>query len=111
MATATFAQIEGTLNTYRNTTDEPMPPGTIVTIGARIGIAAAGIAPQNTGAVNMTGIYALPKGDGEIAMGTELIWDGDKAIPGTPAEGTPAAGYAAADAAATDTIVPVVINA
>lgn len=97
---------------------EDAAPGSVVSLGTRIGIAAAGIAAGEKGALQMEGCFYLDKAAGEaIAMGAAVYYDGSAdAITGKASaqsgEGDAAAtvnhvpaGYAAAPAAANDAAV------
>lgn len=102
------------------TPDENVAPGSVVNLGTRIGVAAAGIAAGCSGALQMTGVFAMTKANTEaISMGAAVYYDADtdvitavaskevtegetkKTVNNTPA------GYAAADAdtAATSVLV------
>lgn len=102
------------------TSEETVAPGSVVALEGRIGIAAGGIAAGCTGALQMTGVFAMTKANTEkIAMGADVYYDPatdmiTTAASSEVAEGETSktvnnvpAGYAAADAdtAATSVLV------
>ncbi len=116
MATAKYWQ-RGEALDYTNAGDSTIAANTIVKNGSRIGVTGAPIAPGETGALHVGGVWEMPKsGTNAIVMGQTVYFDGsgitDEADDGdTP---TPTAyaevGYAAAAAGATDTKILVKIN-
>ena len=111
MANAEYWQ-RGEALDYVNSTDEVIPANTIVTIGSRIGVTGGTIAPGETGALHVGGVWEMPKtGTAAIAMGTTVYFDGtgitDAANNGAASDPTSyiEAGYAAAAAAASDTSI------
>ncbi len=101
---------------YLNESGSDIASGDAVVIGSQIGVAAADIVDDDSGTVNMEGVYTLPKTTGSaIAQGDPAIFDVSVAefIPST---GTPAVGDVSgavtcwADAASGDTTVAVKIN-
>lgn len=102
------------------TPSENVASGSVVDLGTRIGVAAAGIAAGCSGALQMAGVFAMTKTNTEeIAMGAAVYYDADADVITAAAskeitEGetkktvnhTPA-GYAAADAdiAATSVLI------
>ena len=86
--------------------EEDVESGAVVSLGTRVGVAAAPIPAGEQGAVHMVGVFAMAKTDGEaIEQGTSLYYDAAAdAVTATEGGNTPA-GYAAASAAATDATV------
>lgn len=80
----------------------------VVTIGTLIGVARHSAEAGDTIAVDICGVYKMPKtADEAITAGTKVYWTSG-AITATA--GDVAAGVAVADAAAADTTVDVKIN-
>ncbi len=102
MTNATYVQRGETLD-YTNGTDEMIPAGAIVAVGDRIGVTGCPIAPGETGALHMTGVFEIAKtGTAAIEMGKAVYFDGagitgEAAASSGEAKTTPA-GYAAAPA-------------
>lgn len=95
-------------------TNEALRLGDVVNLGSRIGIAANDIAKGGVGAVQMCGVFELPKEDGDsaadISCGTAVYWDTTgKVITAAALEAKAAdkipAGYAFAAAAKADPTV------
>ena len=112
MALAEYMQ-RGEVLDYVNAGETAIDAGEIVTIGARIGVAGAPIAPGETGAIHVSGVWTMPKtGTAAVDMGQTVYWDGtgvtDEADDGeTEPTAFAAIGYAAADAAADATEITV----
>lgn len=129
--TATYLQ-RGEALDYRNTTEETIPHGTIVTIGTRIGVTGCEIPPGKLGSIHVCGVFRIKKTDtAAIGIGQTVYYDGT-GITGqapkppsggggsvqsqsegdsTTAEDTAIeVGYAADDAAASDDTVLVKLN-
>lgn len=111
MANAEYWQ-RGEALDYVNSTEKTIPANTIIIIGSHIGVTGGPIAPAETGALHVGGVWEMPKtGTAAIAMGTTVYFDGtgitDAANDG--AESDPKSyievGYAAADAAASATSI------
>lgn len=119
---ATYYQRGETLD---YTPAENVANGEVVSLGTRVGVAAAPILAGEQGAVHVVGVFFMPKAEGEaIIQGTAVYYDsaadaitataevtvakqsdGDEEdTTPTKIENTPA-GYAAASAAATDSAV------
>lgn len=104
MATAEYWQ-RGEALDYVNSGNTTIEANTIVTIGSRIGVTGGPIAPGETGALHVGGVWVMPKtGTAAISMGAVVYFDGT-GITGTSGTGTTEAGYAAADAAADATTI------
>lgn len=107
MATTAEYWQRGEALDYTNGTNATIPANTIVTIGARIGVTGGPIAPGDTGALHVGGVWEIKKtGAAAIDMGTTVYFDGtgitDAATDGAETNPTAytEAGYAAASAAA-----------
>lgn len=109
MSKAAYHQRGETLD-YTNTGASAIEAGTILTIGKRIGVAATLIQPKALGAVDVVGVFTMPKtSTNAITMGTPVYFD-DTGITETASTNV-LAGYAVADAAAGDKEILVKINA
>lgn len=109
MRKAAYHQRGETLD-YTNTGASAIEAGTILTIGKRIGVAATLIQPKALGAVDVVGVFTMPKtSTNAITMGTPVYFD-DTGITETASTNV-LAGYAVADAAAGDKEILVKINA
>ena len=99
---ATYYQRGETLD---YTPAEDVENGAVVSLGTRVGVAAAPIRAGEQGAVHVVGVFAMPKAEGEaIDQGAAVYYDAEAdAITATEGGNTPA-GYAAASAAATDAV-------
>ena len=96
---------------YKNTTDNPIPAGTVIAIKTRIGVTGTDIAPGQVGSLHVMGVFTMDKAsDKEVTMGQALYFDEGSGNLTTDASGNIPAGYAVADAAATDTTVQVSIS-
>lgn len=111
MANAEYWQ-RGEALDYMNSTEDIIPANTIITIGSRIGVTSGTIAPGETGALHVGGVWEMPKTrTAEIAIGTTVYFDGtgitDAANDGTDTDPKSyiEVGYAAADAAASATSI------
>lgn len=118
MNKAAYHQRGETLD-YTNTGSSAIEAGTILAIGKRIGVAATPIQPEALGAVDVVGVFTMPKtSTNAITMGTPVYFDGtgiteaaDNGEASTGKKEHVLAGYAVADAAAGDTEILVKINA
>lgn len=107
--TVTYMQ-RGEALDYVNATESTIEAGTVVTIGSHIGIAGSDIAPGETGAIEVEGVFSFPLTDSTaVAQGTAVYWDGS-GITATSGENTVAAGYAALAAAAGSETIAVKIG-
>ncbi len=97
------------------TAEKDVSPGSVVSLGTRIGVAAAGVAAGEIGAVQMEGVFRLAKAEGEaLALGAAVYYDeaadvitGKASVESGEGESKTTvshvpAGYAAAPAAAND---------
>ena len=94
---------------YINTTDAVIESNSIVALGSHIGIAGGDIEAGGTGVLFVEGVFKLPKGEGEIALGDSVYFDAEKGVmtkTATNPEDMPA-GYAveAASSAASMVLV------
>lgn len=108
MARAAFWQRGESLD-YANDTVSKIDANTIVTYGSRIGVVGGDIAPGETGAIHVTGVFEMPLSDEAIEAGAEVYWDGE-GITAT-ASGNVKAGYAAQATKAGANKILVKINA
>lgn len=83
MATATFYQ-RGESIDYTNSGASKISAGTIVLIGARVGVAAGDIAAGATGALHVEGIFEVPKEYADsgkaFTLGQAVYWDNTNSI-------------------------------
>ena len=104
--TATYLQ-RGEALDYRNTTEETIPHGTVVTIGTRIGVTGCEIPPGKLGSLHVCGVFRIKKPDAAaMEQGQTAYFDGT-GITGTSGDNAIEVGYAAeaADAAAETVLV------
>ena len=88
------------------TSGEDVPPGGLVSLGTRTGVAAAGIAAGETGAVQVEGVFKLAKAEGEaIPLGAAVFYDAAADAVTATAEKNIPAGYAVQAAAENDAAV------
>ena len=95
-------------DTINYTPSADVTAGDVVVIGSLIAVASSDIAADTLGAVNVEGVFELPKAiTGAIEAGVLVYWD-DTAEVVTTTEGTPAltqVGYTVAAAGGTDPTV------
>ena len=86
--------------------------GAVVVIGVRIGVCVADIAIGETGSIETSGVFELPKKASDtFAIGALCYWDDtNKYITSTTTNNT-LSGFATEAAAGADTVVRVKINA
>ena len=100
---ATYYQRGETLD---YTATKKLEAGDVVSLGSRIGVAAANIGAGEQGAVHVVGVFAMAKANTEeIKLGAAVYYDAAAEAITTTADGNTPAGYAAADAATTATSV------
>ena len=100
---ATYYQRGETLD---YTATKKLEAGDVVSLGSRIGVAAANIGAGEQGAVHVVGVFAMAKANTEeIKQGAAVYYDAAAEAITTTADGNTPAGYAAADAATTATSV------
>lgn len=112
MATASYWQRGETIDRTNDGTDV-IEPNTIQVIGKRIGVVATRALAGAKYAVNVEGIYKIPKkADEEITAGAEVYYDSTAGtVTATSSDTAILAGFAVEDAAAADETVTVKINA
>ncbi len=64
-----------------------IPAGSVVVIGDLVGVAKLDIVAGHLGAIHVTGVYEIAKGETEIPLGSKLYWD-DTAKQATLTAGT-----------------------
>lgn len=117
---------------YVNDGTETIEANTIIVLGSRIGIAGTDILTGEKGTLHVTGVFKMPKGNGEIAAGTDVYYseesgeatasaenstkavsetDGESSGIDTSTNRNTRAGFAVQGAAAGDASVFVKINA
>ena len=102
---ATYYQRGETLD---YTATKKLEAGDVVSLGSRIGVAAANIGAGEQGAVHVVGVFAMAKANTEeIKQGAAVYYDAAAEAITTTADGNTPAGYAAADAVPTATSVRV----
>lgn len=102
--TATYLQ-RGEALDYRNTTEETIPHGTIVTIGTRIGVTGCEIAPGKLGSLHVCGVFRIKKTDtAAMEQGQTAYFDGT-GITGTSGDTAIEVGYVAEPAEAAEETV------
>ena len=100
---ATYYQRGETLD---YTATKKLEAGDVVSLGSRIGVAAANIGAGEQGAVHVVGVFAMAKANTEeIKQGAAVYYDAAAEAITTTADGNTPAGYAAADAVTTATSV------
>lgn len=86
--------------------------GDLVVVGVRVGIAVADIASGAVGALEMEGVFEMPKlASDNIAQGALVYWDATPGEITTTASGNTLVGYAFEAAGAATTTCKVKINA
>lgn len=66
---------KGKVLNYKNTTGSTVLSGALVICGALVGVAVTDILNGEVGAVNLEGVYTLPKATGvAIAQGAKVYW-------------------------------------
>ncbi len=93
--------------TWRNTTGALVKGGDLVIIGDVVGVAAVDITDGALGALQMEGVFRLPKDGAAVAVGARVYVDAG-GVTATPGQNP--AGVAWADAAASDSLALVKIN-
>ena len=95
------------------TPTDDLANGDVVDLATRIGVAGNDIAAGETGAVNVEGVFEMPKATGAVTLGAAVYWDAEaKNITTVASTGSGEtkkdnipAGYAVADAASADATV------
>lgn len=84
--------------------------GQFVLVGAIGGIAIADIANGDTGALQIEGVFSVPKAAGAVTQGAKLYWDATNSVLTTTSSGNTIVGVAAAAAASGDASVQILLN-
>lgn len=95
---------------YTNAGETAIKSGDVVIVGDIVGVAIRAIAPGETGAVSVEGIYELDKDDAAITLGAEVYINTTSGKASATSTGGKKAGYAVAAAAAADTSVQVMLR-
>lgn len=110
MSKAAFWQRGESLD-FTNATTDMIEANTVMTLGSRICVAGTDILTGETGSIHVAGVFAFPKGEGEITAGAEVYFSESDGMITSQAEGGVKAGFAVSGAAADDNKVLVKINA
>jgi predicted RecA/RadA family phage recombinase len=85
---------------YTNTGSELIPGGSLVVLPGCVGVAVKDIEPGRSQALNVVGVYELPKEEAAIALGAPVYVDGDGKISATPSDNPAGVAWEAAAPAA-----------
>ena len=110
MGKASYWQRGETID-YVNNGTETIEANTIIVLGSRIGVAGTDILPSEKGTLHVTGIFAMPKGSGEIAAGADVYYSEEKGEITASAESNTKAGFAVDGAGNEEPFIFVKINA
>jgi len=111
---------EGKVFHWVNDTGADVLSGSLVLMGGIAGVALVDVPAGGSGAVDVAGVFELPKDNAAIGQGVPVYWDADgNPVVGTAAGGCMTAtadgnrkvGVAYATAEAADAVVQVKINA
>jgi predicted RecA/RadA family phage recombinase len=94
---------------YTNGTGAAILAGMVIIIGALVGIPVTDIGAGEVGAVNLKGVYEVPKAAGAITIGAKLYWDATNKNITTTATNNTYAGIAYLGAAAGETTVQLLL--
>lgn len=106
---------KGDVITYANSSGSAILSGSVVVVGALLGVAVADIADGESGAVRISGVCSLPKSTSTAVSAGDAL-DYDVSAEQLDAIGTPASGdlvgccVAVADASESDSEVDVLLN-
>lgn len=99
-------------NVINHTPTAAVTSGSVVLIGSRIGVAVADIAANDTGSVQVVGVFNVAKlSTDNMTQGALVYWDNTNKRLTTTASGNTLAGFAFDAAGAGTTTVNVKINA
>lgn len=84
--------------------------GQFVLIGAIGGVAIGKIANGATGAVQIQGVFSVPKASGAVTQGAKLYWDATNSVLTITSSGNTIVGVAAAAAQSGDATVQILLN-
>ncbi len=85
--------------------------GSLVLMNGLAGVALSDIPAGGLGAVQIQGVFTLPKGAVSVGQGAKVYWDAGAGALTTTASGNTLVGRAAAPASTTDATVDVILNA
>jgi len=102
---------KGDVIDYVNDSEEDIASGEVVLIGKRIGVALTDIVQDAVGAIQVVGVFQLPKAAEVISIGTLLYWKASDQHLTKTATGNILAGFACTSASAADTTIAIKINA
>ncbi|MDK2124153.1 DUF2190 family protein [Parachitinimonas caeni] len=89
----------------------PIRSGEVVVLGKRLGVALGDIAVNQLGAVQMQGVFLLPKNPADaVSQGDLLYWNASNRQLTSTASGNTLAGYAFAPAAAGSSSAELCLN-
>jgi predicted RecA/RadA family phage recombinase len=94
---------------YVNGTGTAILSGSLVIFGVLFGIAVTDIAIGETGAVELQGVFELPKATGAITQGAKVYWDATAGKITTTASTNTAIGAASEAALSGDATVKVLL--
>lgn len=100
---------KGQVLNYKNTTGSAILSGALVICGSLAGVAVTDIPNGEIGAVNLTGVYTLPKATGAISQGVKLYWVVADSNVTTTASTNPYLGFADVAALSADATVNVIL--
>lgn len=90
--TATYWQKGESLD-YLNKTGAAIPAGTVLKLGAHIGVAGTDIPPEGLGSIHMVGVFKIEKKSGvALAVGDPVKFDDEEGID-KDTGGTATVGY------------------
>lgn len=102
----------GVVIDYTNSTGSTIAGGTVVVIGARVGVVLKDIAAGATGSLQVKQVFVLDKKSGDtFVQGALAYWDATNKYITSTATSNTLAGYATVAAASADTSVWVALNA
>jgi len=102
---------QGDVLDYLNDNEAAIVSGAVVVIGKRVSVALTDIAPETVGAIQVVGVFNLPKAAEVVAMGTPLYWKASPQHLTKTATGNTLAGFACASTTAADKTIAIKINA
>jgi len=102
---------QGDVLDYLNDSEESIASGEVVLVGKRLSVALTDIAPGVVGAIQMVGVFNLPKAAEVISIGTPLYWKASQQQLTKTATGNILVGFAYANTTAADKTTAIKINA
>ncbi len=84
--------------------------GSFVLVGVIGAVATTDIANGKVGAVQICGVFSIPKASGAVTQGAKLYWDATNSVLTTTASGNTIVGVAAEAAASGDATVKILLN-